>query len=40
MSGTARAEEIAKFDALADRWWDPRGPMAPLHAMNPLRCGW
>jgi 2-polyprenyl-6-hydroxyphenyl methylase/3-demethylubiquinone-9 3-methyltransferase len=38
--GTARAEEIAKFDALAGRWWDPRGPMAPLHAMNPLRTGW
>ena len=32
--------EIAKFDALAARWWDPRGPMAPLHAMNPLRVGW
>ena len=40
MSGTARADEIRKFDALAGRWWDPRGPMAPLHAMNPLRCGW
>ncbi len=40
MSGTARTEEIRKFDALAARWWDPRGPMAPLHAMNPLRCGW
>ncbi|HEY4250639.1 MAG TPA: bifunctional 2-polyprenyl-6-hydroxyphenol methylase/3-demethylubiquinol 3-O-methyltransferase UbiG [Roseomonas sp.] len=38
--GTARAEEVAKFDALAARWWDPRGPMAPLHAMNPLRTGW
>ncbi|MBR0657488.1 bifunctional 2-polyprenyl-6-hydroxyphenol methylase/3-demethylubiquinol 3-O-methyltransferase UbiG [Plastoroseomonas arctica] len=38
--GTARADEVQKFDALADRWWDPRGPMAPLHAMNPLRTGW
>jgi 2-polyprenyl-6-hydroxyphenyl methylase/3-demethylubiquinone-9 3-methyltransferase len=38
--GTARADEVGKFDALADRWWDPRGPMAPLHAMNPLRTGW
>ncbi|WP_408901864.1 bifunctional 2-polyprenyl-6-hydroxyphenol methylase/3-demethylubiquinol 3-O-methyltransferase UbiG [Plastoroseomonas hellenica] len=38
--GTARAEEVAKFDALAARWWDPHGPMAPLHAMNPLRTGW
>jgi 2-polyprenyl-6-hydroxyphenyl methylase/3-demethylubiquinone-9 3-methyltransferase len=37
---TASRGEIAKFDALAAEWWDPRGPMAPLHAMNPLRCGW
>lgn len=37
---TAMPGEIAKFDALAARWWDPKGPMAPLHAMNPLRCGW
>jgi 2-polyprenyl-6-hydroxyphenyl methylase/3-demethylubiquinone-9 3-methyltransferase len=40
MSGTIRAEEVRKFDALAGRWWDPAGPMAPLHAMNPLRIGW
>jgi len=37
---TALPEEIAKFDALAARWWDPNGPMAPLHRMNPLRCRW
>lgn len=37
---TADPAEIAKFDALAARWWDPAGPMAPLHRMNPLRCGW
>ena len=40
MAGTARADEIEKFDRLAARWWDPRGPMAPLHAMNPARMGW
>lgn len=40
VGGTASAGEIAKFDALAARWWDPRGPMAPLHAMNPARMGW
>jgi 2-polyprenyl-6-hydroxyphenyl methylase / 3-demethylubiquinone-9 3-methyltransferase len=40
MQGTASAAEVAKFDALAARWWDPRGPMAPLHAMNPLRTRW
>jgi 2-polyprenyl-6-hydroxyphenyl methylase/3-demethylubiquinone-9 3-methyltransferase len=38
--GTAIGSEIAKFDRLAARWWDPRGPMAPLHAMNPTRMGW
>jgi len=35
-----RPGEIAKFDALADRWWDPSGPMRPLHMMNPVRAGW
>jgi 2-polyprenyl-6-hydroxyphenyl methylase/3-demethylubiquinone-9 3-methyltransferase len=30
-------DEIAKFDALASRWWDPRGEFKPLHLMNPLR---
>jgi len=29
--------EISKFNALAAEWWDPRGPMAPLHWMNPAR---
>ena len=32
--------EIARFDALAARWWDPNGPMRPLHRMNKLRVGW
>jgi 2-polyprenyl-6-hydroxyphenyl methylase/3-demethylubiquinone-9 3-methyltransferase len=39
-AGTVTAAEIARFDALAARWWDPRGPMRPLHAMNPARIGW
>jgi len=29
--------EIAKFDALASRWWDPQGNFRPLHQINPLR---
>ena len=37
---SASAEEIAKFGRLAPRWWDPNGPMRPLHRMNPLRVGW
>jgi 2-polyprenyl-6-hydroxyphenyl methylase/3-demethylubiquinone-9 3-methyltransferase len=32
--------EVAKFGRLAPRWWDERGPMRPLHRMNPLRVGW
>ena len=38
--GAASPSEVARFDALATEWWDPAGPMAPLHAMNPLRIGW
>ena len=29
--------EVAKFDALAEEWWDPHGKFAPLHRMNPCR---
>ncbi len=29
--------EIAKFQALADGWWDPNGKMRPLHRLNPVR---
>lgn len=29
--------ELAKFDRDASSWWDPAGPFAPLHAINPLR---
>lgn len=31
------AAEIAKFDALAQDWWNPHGAMKPLHQLNPLR---
>ena len=34
------AAEIAKFDALASRWWDPSGDFQPLHEINPLRLNW
>ncbi|HEU5338977.1 MAG TPA: bifunctional 2-polyprenyl-6-hydroxyphenol methylase/3-demethylubiquinol 3-O-methyltransferase UbiG [Sulfuricaulis sp.] len=30
-------EEIAKFEALAARWWDPHSEFKPLHDINPLR---
>ena len=29
--------ELDKFNALANRWWDPSGPQKPLHALNPAR---
>ena len=29
--------EIERFSRLAATWWDPRGPMAPLHKFNPVR---
>ncbi len=29
--------EIAKFAALAEEWWDPAGKFAPLHRLNPAR---
>lgn len=30
-------KEIAHFSALADRWWDEKGPFRTLHQFNPLR---
>jgi 2-polyprenyl-6-hydroxyphenyl methylase / 3-demethylubiquinone-9 3-methyltransferase len=29
--------EIAKFEELASRWWDPHSEFKPLHDINPLR---
>lgn len=29
--------EIKKFAALAERWWDPHSEFKPLHEINPLR---
>ena len=40
MQPTADPTEVAKFDALAAQWWERRGPMAMLHAMNAARIGW
>lgn len=34
---TVNAEEISRFSALAGQWWNPSGPMAPLHKLNPVR---
>jgi 2-polyprenyl-6-hydroxyphenyl methylase / 3-demethylubiquinone-9 3-methyltransferase len=40
VSASLKADEVARFDALARDWWDPDGPMAPLHRINPLRIDW
>ncbi|MBI1182474.1 MAG: bifunctional 2-polyprenyl-6-hydroxyphenol methylase/3-demethylubiquinol 3-O-methyltransferase UbiG [Alphaproteobacteria bacterium] len=31
------ADEVARFEALAETWWDPTGPFRPLHRLNPTR---
>jgi 2-polyprenyl-6-hydroxyphenyl methylase/3-demethylubiquinone-9 3-methyltransferase len=36
----ADAAELAKFDAIASRFWDPQGEFRPLHLLNPLRCAY
>ncbi|MDH5571695.1 MAG: bifunctional 2-polyprenyl-6-hydroxyphenol methylase/3-demethylubiquinol 3-O-methyltransferase UbiG [Gammaproteobacteria bacterium] len=30
-------QEVAKFEELASRWWDPNSEFKPLHDINPLR---
>lgn len=32
-------DEVAKFTAMAEEWWDPTGKFAPLHKFNPVRLG-
>ena len=39
-SNTVDPAEVARFSALATRWWDTDGPMRPLHRLNPLRLAW
>ena len=36
----ADPQELAKFGALAHRWWDPSSEFRPLHEINPLRLDW
>jgi 2-polyprenyl-6-hydroxyphenyl methylase / 3-demethylubiquinone-9 3-methyltransferase len=39
-SSTVDPAEVAKFSRLSEEWWDPKGKMAPLHKINPLRLGY
>jgi 2-polyprenyl-6-hydroxyphenyl methylase/3-demethylubiquinone-9 3-methyltransferase len=36
-ASSALDNEVAKFAAMADTWWDPDGPFKPLHTFNPKR---
>lgn len=38
--GNVDPAEIARFAALAARWWDATGEFKPLHEINPLRANW
>jgi 2-polyprenyl-6-hydroxyphenyl methylase / 3-demethylubiquinone-9 3-methyltransferase len=40
MNTNADPAELAKFSALAHRWWDPTSEFKPLHDINPLRLGY
>jgi 2-polyprenyl-6-hydroxyphenyl methylase/3-demethylubiquinone-9 3-methyltransferase len=39
MEANVDQAELAKFNALAHRWWDPNSEFKPLHDINPLRLG-
>ncbi|WP_163847997.1 bifunctional 2-polyprenyl-6-hydroxyphenol methylase/3-demethylubiquinol 3-O-methyltransferase UbiG [Pseudooceanicola aestuarii] len=34
---TVDPAEVAKFEAMAQEWWDPHGKFKPLHMLNPCR---
>jgi 2-polyprenyl-6-hydroxyphenyl methylase/3-demethylubiquinone-9 3-methyltransferase len=38
-SATVDPEEIGRFTAQAEAWWDPEGSFRPLHLLNPTRLG-
>jgi 2-polyprenyl-6-hydroxyphenyl methylase/3-demethylubiquinone-9 3-methyltransferase len=39
-ASTVDTAEVERFSALAADWWAPRGPMAALHRLNPVRLGY
>lgn len=39
-NGNVDPSEIAKFEAVASRWWDMEGEFKPLHQINPVRLEW
>lgn len=39
-SASIDAREVEQFARLGAQWWDPKGPMAALHKLNPVRIGY
>jgi 2-polyprenyl-6-hydroxyphenyl methylase/3-demethylubiquinone-9 3-methyltransferase len=37
---TIRSDEVERFNRLSATWWNPTGPMRPLHVINGLRLGY
>lgn len=37
LSGTADTDEVARFAAIAEEWWDVNGKFRPLHQLAPVR---
>src|SRR4051812_45543215 len=40
LQAVVSVEQVERFNALAASWWNPEGPMRPLHRMNPARAAW
>ena len=38
-ASSVRPDELARYNRLAATWWNPQGPMRPLHVLNRLRQG-
>lgn len=39
-SASIDPRELDQFERLGDQWWSEKGPMRPLHRMNPVRVRW
>ena len=39
-SATVDPQEVERFAAHAEAWWDPHGSFRPLHRLNPVRLGY
>ena len=40
LPSTIRSDEVERFNRLSASWWNPAGPMRPLHVINGLRLGY